>query len=337
MYKIAFICGNIPIYWHSVVIFVAALVGIVFFLAAYLRKEENFLGAMMACPISIMLSLILSRLFHWYFRPDSYGSFGMAMTDFFGLGHALLGAFAGCILTACLLRMMTAIDSLPVMLDCMSFGGCGAIALGRLSCLFTPDDRGSILSGIERLPWTFPAVTTTSGALEYRFATFLFQSLTAGCIFVAMLMLLYSRKKKARDGDMALLFLFLYCVSQILWDSTRYDSMHLRSNGFIGAVQLVCVLAAVVVLVILSTRQGRNAKTLMIFRWSLILAAIGCVAYMEYYVQIRGDRAGFAYMVMGVCLILMVAIGIDMWNRATISQPNGATKKHSGKYATTRK
>lgn len=335
MYKIAFIFGNVPIYWNSIVMTMAELTGIVFFLAAWFRKEKNFMGAVVACPVTIMLSLILSRLAHWYFRPDSYGSFGAAMTDFFGAGHALMGVFAGCLLAAYLLYLMGSIDSLPVMLDCMSFGGCGAIALGRLSCLFTPDDRGEILAGMENFPWTFPAVNPTSGELEYRFATFLFQSVTATCIFVLLLTILYGRNKKIapRDGDMTLLFLLLYCASQIVWDSTRYDSLHLRSNGFISAVQLLCALTLVAVLVILSIRQGVAARAGLILRWALIAVGIGGAGYMEYYAQIRGDRAGAAYAVMGACMVLVAAVGISMCCQKNGGEPRTAPKKYVGKYS----
>lgn len=311
MYKLAFIYGNVPIYWDSVILLLAELTGIVLFAAACLRKNQHWSGAVIACPIGIMLSLILSRLAHWYFRPDQYGSFAAAMTDFFGPGHALMGAFAGCFLTACLLYLMGSVDSLPAMLDCMSFGGCGAIALGRLSCFFTPDDRGAVLEGI----WTFPAVNPTSGALEYRFATFLAQSVTAACIFAVLLALLYRRNKKTRDGDMTLLFLLMYCASQIVWDSTRYDGLHLRQNGFISAVQLLCALVLVLVLAVLSVRLKDKKRLLLC--WGLIVPALGGAGCMEYYAQIRGDRAGTAYGIMGVCMALIVALGAGMHRRGT--------------------
>lgn len=197
MYKIAFIYGDIPIYWDSIILALAELTGIILFLAAYFRKGKNMTGALVACPVSIMLALILSRLTHWFFRPDTYGSFAAAMTNFFGPGHALMGAFAGCFLAACLLKLMNTIESLGAMLDCMSFGGCAAIALGRLSCFFTPDDRGSLLEGMESQPWTFPTLNATSGVLEYRFATFLFQSVTAGIIFAVLLVLFLNRRKNS--------------------------------------------------------------------------------------------------------------------------------------------
>lgn len=315
MVKIAFIYGNIPIYWDSILMTMAELTGLILFLAACRRRGKDFSGAVLACPIGIMLSLILSRLVHWYFRADSYDGFRMAMTDFLGPGHGLMGVFAALLLTACLLKMMGVIDSLPAMLDCMSFGGCAAIALGRLSCLFTSDDRGVIVNGWKGLPIAYPTMNPTSGALEYRFAVFFFQFLTAVCIFLFLLVLMQKQKKQRvyRDGDLTMLFLLMYCASQILWDSTRYDSLRLRRNGFISAVQLVCAFAVLTVLVIFSIRLGRRGQA---GRWGLIVFGFGCAGAMEYYAQIRGDRGWLAYGIMGAALALIVAVGLRMWAKA---------------------
>ena len=36
----------------------------------------------MAVPLAFVLSMVLSRLIHWYCRTDSYVSFEAAMTDY---------------------------------------------------------------------------------------------------------------------------------------------------------------------------------------------------------------------------------------------------------------
>lgn len=329
MYKIAFIFGNSPVYWDSVILALAVMTGFALFLAAWVRKGESLTTGALACPIALMLSLILSRLSHWYFRPEGYGSFAAAMTDFFGPGHALMGAFGGCILTACLLNMMGAVESVPAMLDCMSLGGCGAIALGRLSSLFTPDDRGAVLEEIKFFPLTYPAVNPTSGLPEYRFAAFFFQAFTAACIFAVLLVLF--RRKKGREGDMTLLFLLLYCASQILWDSTRYDALRLRTNGFISAVQLLCALVMAAVLLILSIRMKKAGQKGLLFSWLLIGVGLGGAGGMEYYAQIRGDRAALAYGVMALCLALTAAVGVNLWRRSGTEGGNeNHTKENTG-------
>ena len=313
MDKVALILGDTLIYWSSVVIALAVLTGVVFFLAACLLKSAEMTGAILACPLAIALSLLLGRLVHWYFRADSYESFAAAMTDFSGTEYALIGAFAGSLLAAGILRLVKAVGNLPRLLDCMSIGGCAAIALGRLSGFFTTQDRGEILDGVTNLPWVFPVVNSASGLPEYRFATFFFQAIAAGCIWG--LLLLLSRKKR-RDGDIALMFLLLYSASQIVLDSTRYDSLRLRSNGFISIVQLLCALTLVLVVAVFATRLKRKTgwKPGHVAVCLITAAAMGGAGYMEYYVQRHGNQAAFAYLVMGGCLCAVVLLGILLWH-----------------------
>ena len=313
MYKIAFIYGHTLVYWSSVVVALGAFTGILFFWAAYSRRPDSVLGAAFVCPLSVILSLILARLIYWYFRTDSYESLFAAMTDYSHTGFALAGAFAGCLLAAGFLRLVKVVKNLPFLLDCMSIGGCAAVSIGRLSCFFTSDDRGAILSGVTKLPWVFPVMNSTSGLLEYRFAAFLFQAIAAGCIFVILLFVF--RAARHRDGDIALLFLLFYCASQIVLESTRYDSLRLRVNGFISIVQVLCALALVFVVSVFLVRYQK--KTGWRFwhpaLWLLLASALGGAGYMEYHVQRHGNQAFFSYLVMSGCLALIVTLGVVLW------------------------
>lgn len=323
MYQLAFVCNNTLIFWHSVILVLAVLTGMIFFLATYYCRTGEITWAAVACPISIAASIALARVIYWLFRPEVYESLSQALSS---SGYALIGVFAGCFLTACLLRLLKAVNSLPSLLDCMCIGGSVAIALGRLSFFFTPEDRGEILSGFTGLPFVCPVVNATSGAEEYRFATFLFQALAAGCIFVYLLISFLNSlgKQRCRDGSITMKFLLLYCTSQIVLDSTRYDGLHLRSNGFISAVQVLCAVALVLVIGVLSAqvphRSGKLSR--MVPVWLLSAAALGGCAYMEYFVQRHGDRAVLAYTIMSGCLLVIVFAGFLLlcWGQPRIAQ-----------------
>lgn len=309
----------------------AVITGIVFFWAAYIRKSDDITGAAAACPLAIVLSLLLARLIHWYFRSDSYESLKAAMTDFTSTGYALIGAFAGCLLTAGILRLLKKSRNLPLMLDCMSIGGCASIAIGRLGCFFTSENRGEILPDGTQLPWAYPVRNTASGLLEYRFATFLFQAVIAGCIFIVLIILFWTgiRKKRYQNGDITLLFLLFYCASQIVMDSTRYDSLRLRSNGFISIVQILCALSLTLVFAVFSIRLRKRAvgKIWHFAIWLTLILGISGAGYTEYYVQRHGNQARFAYAVMSGCLGMIVMLGVILWR---IGLP---AKKRKGLYA----
>lgn len=329
MNKIAFVLGDLLIYWNSVIMALAILAGIVFFWAVFVRRSDNIAGAALLCPLAVVASLLCARLIHWYFLADSYDGFLSAMTDFTGSGYALSGAFFGCLLTAALLRVLRIVKDLPLTLDSMVIGGSAAIAVGRLGAFFTAENRGQILEGIQSLPLVYPVVNTTSGAAEYRFATFVFQSVIAAVLFAILLTMFLknSEKRFYRDGDITLVFLLMYSASQVVLDSTRYDALRLRSNGFISVVQVLCAVALVLSIVVFSVRLCKNKgwKPGYLLIWVLVAASVGLAAYMEYHVQRHGDQALFAYSVMSASLAVTVLSGMLLWRMSHTADKAFAT------------
>ena len=310
MDKIAFILGDAFIYWSSVVYCLATATAICFFLAFYLNKCGNAAAGFTAVPLSILLSLVFARVIHWYSRTDSYESFTAAVTDWSAGGYALLGVFAGCALTAALLKLIRLHRSTGTMLDCMSLAGAAGITVGRLASLFNASDRGQILSGIQTLPLVHPVTNAVSGAVEYRLATFMLQAIVALVIFLSLSAFYLKPRKGLREGDTCLIFLLVYGASQVLLDSTRYDSLFFRSNGFVSIVQVFSALALGLVIFLFSRRlvKSRGFRWWFVPLWILIAGCIGGGGFMEYYVQRHGDQALFAYSVMSAFLTGVVLL-----------------------------
>ena len=309
MERIAFIIGNRFFYWNSIVLTLAAAAAICLFLAFYLPRGRSEAAAV-AVPVALVLSVFFARLVHWYFRPDSYSGFLEAMTDFTSGGFALLGVLLGCTVTVLLLWLLRLEREPGQLLDAMSLGGCFGIALGRLSCFFSAADRGQLVS-FRSLPFAYPVNNAVTGAEEYRLATFVIQSMATAVIFLVLLAFFLLYKKK-RTGDTTLLFLLLYGMSQAVLDSTRYDSLFMRSNGFISVVQLSGALAVVAVSVLFAVRLVKNRGFRLWYCpiWLAMALMLGGAGYMEYFVQRHGDRAVFSYSIMTACLggIVMLSL-----------------------------
>ncbi len=312
MDKLAFISGESFIYWNSIVYTLAAATAICFFLAFYIGKCGNAVAGFAVVPLSMFLGIIAARFFHWYCQADSYESFLAAMTDYTSGGYALMGVFLGCFLAACLLRLIRLDRSLPEMLDAMAVSGCAGIAVGRLASLFNSSDRGQVLANFRNLPFAYPVTNAVSGAVEYRLATFMLQSLVALLLFVGLSVFYIrgNRQGKLRDGDTSLIFVLLYGASQVVLDSTRYDSLFFRSNGFVSVVQVLSALGLALAIFAFSKRMVKvyGLKFWQFLLWIPIAAGIGCGGYMEYYVQRRGNEAAFAYSVMSGCLIGVILL-----------------------------
>lgn len=312
MDKLALISGESFVYWNSIVYTLAAATAICFFLAFYLGKCGNAVAGFAVIPMSIFLGLVAARFFHWYCRADSYDGFLAAMTDYTSGGYALMGVFLGCFLSAGLLRLVRLSRSLPEMLDAMALSGCAGIAVGRLSSLFNASDRGQVLEHFKSLPFAWPVTNAVSGAVEYRLATFMLQSMVALLLFAGLtaFYLRGHRKGSLKDGDTSLIFLLIYGASQVVLDSTRYDSLFFRSNGFVSVVQVLGALGLGLAIFVFSKRMVKayGLKFWQFLLWIPMAAGIGCGGFMEYYVQRRGNEAVFAYSVMSGCLGLVILL-----------------------------
>lgn len=317
MEKVAFIYGETFVYWSSIILTIAVVAAIAFFAGLYLWKSKNGAALCLTVPAALVLSVALARWIHWYCLTDSYESLRAAMTDYTWGGYALMGAFAGCLLAACFMRVIRVSDNLPQMLDCMCLAGGLGIAVGRLASLFNASDRGQVVADTVVFPFAYPVSNAVSGEAENRLATFMLQSISTGTIVALLLLymlLCVLRRKKLRDGDVTLLFMLMYGACQIILDSTRYDSLFMRSNGFISLVQILGLAGVLVAIVMFSIRmvKARGFKWFYFLFWLLLLALMGGGGYMEYYVQRHGDQAAYAYRNMGMCLAGIVLITLLM-------------------------
>ena len=313
MDKLAYIGGSFSIYWSSVILTLAAATAVCFFLAFYLQKTGNAIAGFTVVPVSIVLSILFARFFHWYCRDDSYAGFLAAMTDYSSGGYALMGVFLGCFLAAVITRLCKLHTSLPGMMDCMCLAGAAGISVGRLASFFNASDRGNILENLRTLPFAWPVTNAVSGSQEYRLATFVIQAMIAGAIFFGLVIFhLHGIDRRDRkDGETTLVFALCYGASQVVLDSTRYDSLFFRSNGFVSIVQVLSAIALAVVIVIFSIRlvkAGGFKFWYVLLFWLPLAALIGVAGFMEYYVQRHGSEAIFAYSVMSGCLLAVVLI-----------------------------
>ena len=310
MYPIAAMLNSLVLYRYSLILALAAAAGICCFMACCCHQKIPCRQGAAVSLISLILSLLFSRLVYWYGRPDSFTSLFQALLSRSTETLALTGCFAGCGLAALFLGKQAGRRKI---LDCMCVAGCAAISLGRLACFFSETNRGQVMTTLTGIPWAYP-VATISGGLEYRFATFLFQAMAAAVLGIFLAVIFF--RKKRQPGEVTLLFLLCYSATQIILDSTRYDSLYLRSNGFVSMVQVLSAVALVGVVVLLCIRTAKilSIRKWMVPVWIALAGLFGGVGYMEYYVQRHGREAAFSYTIMGICLTSIVALGLILWN-----------------------
>ncbi len=310
MAQIAFIAGDNFLYWKDILLILAAASFVFTFLALYWGHGGKFEAGIVTVCMALGLSMVLSRLVHWYSSPDSYPDLlSVAGSG----GYQLIGCFLGCPMAVLLGKAMGLHDHTGKMLDHMCLAGSLAISLGRLASLFDGTCRGQILENT-LLPWVYPVENVVSGAVEYRFATFLVQSQIAGLLFFALLYAYVKRPEKSVDGETAEVFLLCYSASQIVLDSTRYDSAYFHFNGFVSIVQVACAvtLVAIIVRASIGRIRRKQVRTVDFGIWACIAGLIGLAGYMEYYVQRHGNLALYAYSVMSLSLLGIVLLTMTL-------------------------
>ena len=317
MEKIAFIIGEQFLYWAPMILVIAAFSAMCAFVALQLGTGGKALGTFLVLPLSLILGILLGRLVHWYCRPDGYESLAAAMTDFASGSYALTGVAAGAVIAVCFARLIRALDNLPKAFDCLAIAGSLGIAVGRMNHLFNANDRGQVVATITDLPLVYPVANVVTGEPEYRLATFMLQAIVAGTLFVVLTVffLVGKGKKTLRDGDTCLLFMLCYGASQVLFDSTRYDSLFLRSNGFVSMVQILGAVMMAVAFVLFSIRMVRanRWKWWYVLLWVGIVGGLTCAGIMEYFVQRRGNEAAMFYNGMSAGLLLTIGTAIAIY------------------------
>lgn len=309
MTQIAFVWESWNVYWSGIVLALAVLAAVLAALAFRLLQGRSAADILLLLPPALFLSLLLSRLLHFYCFYRQYAGLRQALTDFSVGSFSLPGVFAGVLLTVLLARLLRVIDSAAELLDALSPAAALGLCAGRLCFFFNSMDRGKMTFRSEllhALPFSTPL--ETSGGLEWRAAVFFWQSLTALALFLLLSVLFFRLRKtpRRRDGGLFLLFMALCCASEILFDSMRYDSAFLRSNGFVSLVQILgtAVLTAELILFSVQAAKKGAAKSRIARGCLLFLFGAALAGFMEYAVQRRGDLYPFFYAGMALGLVL---------------------------------
>lgn len=322
MTQIAFVWGSWSVYWSGIILALAVLAASLAALAFRLLQGRDAAGLLLFLPFAMLLSLLLSRLLHFYCFYRQYSGLRQALTDYSCGSFSLPGVFAGVLLAVLLARLLGLTDSAAEFLDALSPAAALGLGAGRLCFFFNSLDRGKMTfrsEALHGLPFSTPLDIV--GGCEWRAAVFFWQSLTTFALFLLLTVLFFLRRKdpQRRNGRLFLLFMAIFCAAEILFDSMRYDSAFLRSNGFVSLVQILGIGVLLSELILFACRAaGKNAGKGRIVRGCLLfILGAGLAGVMEYAVQRRGNlyAACYALMALGLCLCCTALLRMEKLSR----------------------
>ena len=328
------------IHWSSVLIFFGVLAFITMTLALW--KAKNPRSAALGCffPLTIILSFLFSRLFHWYFNMEQYSSgFGSgilsglisSLTRFDIGSYCLPGVILGVLLAAFIVHRLGFVSSTGRILDFAAPGICLFLVFARLSAFFNGSFIGKrpvTISVLQRFPFCV-TITDAAGNLTYRPAVFMLEVVLMLLAFVIVLgFFLSSRTVKMNwpcksTGNVWRMFLLAYSAIEIVTDSLRTDSplMHFTFltslnaySAFISFAQVTAVAFLLYVFLyylVCSIRSGgfswKHALAILLF----ILSLVGVGFFGEYSIQRYGTvLRGYVIMVISLMIIISVSVSL---------------------------
>ena len=322
MNTILYSSGTLSLSYSSVILAFAAAACFCMTWSLFRARGGRGVTLCLFLPLSVVFSVFLSRILHWYCHTEQYSSFFSALTDFRTGGFVLTGVLFSILLSALFLSLFPFHSEIPVLLDCLSPGTVILFIFIRLSALFNSSCRSKIAvtaPSLQRLPFA-AEILDAAGNTEYRFATFFAEAVILGILLIALL-IFYARHasiaentSRRTSGDVWLMFLNWYSAIEVLSDSTRYDSSFTRLNGFVSVVQTTCGVFMLSVLVIASIRaiRAEGLRPRHILVWFLWLLSLGGAGISEYLVQRHGDWYLSCYAFMAFWLILMAGLSTRM-------------------------
>ena len=335
MNPIALYLGNTVVFWNGIMVALAVAAGFFLGYAVYTAHSGTGATLWIMLPVALALSLIFSRLLHYICYPSAYDSLFSALTSLTSGGYCMQGMIIGVILAAVIVARSGLAESAGIILDAMAPGLALTCGLIKLSDIFNSSCRGKISitnKSLQHLPLASP-LTDAGGKQDYRLATF-FLEFIAFLVVMAVLLVIYNKyhsrpmkKPCPRTGHIARIFFTLFGLIEVICDSTRYDAPHMKfssgnaigrlltkASGFIGMGMLFAAILVLCMFVYYSrmscAANGRKAKHIIL--WILYVITLLGAGGSEYLYQ----RFGWVWLygTMGICLIIMGACVIIMYN-----------------------
>lgn len=253
MNPILFDLGFIKIYWYSIMIFLALLIGgwLVLKEAKRFKIPEDFVTNLFffAIPISILGARLYYVLFNW-----SY--YSMHLVEIFKIwegGLAIHGGLLFGLLWVIFYTKKYKVNTLK-MLDMIVVGLIVGQAIGRWGNFFNGEAHGpattlEFLQGLH-LP-EFIIKGMNIGGIYYQ-PTFLYESLW--CLIGFIILIIIRRTKYIKVGQLTGVYLIWYSIGRFLIESLRTDSLMLF--GFKQAQIVSVLLIAIGIIIIVVKNRG---------------------------------------------------------------------------------
>ncbi len=247
--------GIIRIYWYSVFIFLAILIGgtVVLKEAKRFNIPENFMLNLFFWIIPV--SLIGARTYYVIFNWSLYSSNFASIFKVWEGGLAIHGAIIAGLVFTILYTQKYKVNTLFI-LDFIVVGLIIGQALGRWGNFFNGEAHGGIVAYETLKKFFIPDFIINGMKIggNYYQPTFLYESLW--CLLGFIVILIIRRLKYIKIGQVTCSYMIWYGVGRFFIEGLRTDSLMLGGLRAAQIVSILMVLAGIITVIIL----GRGSK-----------------------------------------------------------------------------
>ncbi len=244
MNRVALDLGIIQIYWYSLFMFLALLMGSIIVYKEFKKTkvdEEFFIN--LAFNV-IIFGVIGARAYYVLFNLDYYLANPIEIFKVWNGGLAIHGGILAALIFIIFYCRKHKVYSLKI-LDMIVVGLILGQAIGRWGNFFNGEAYGAIttLDSLQKLGIPEFVINGMFIMGEYRQPTFFYESMW--CLFGFLAMLIVRKYKYLRRGQLTGFYLFWYGIERFVVEALRADSLMLGGVKIAQIVSIIFVLAGI--------------------------------------------------------------------------------------------
>lgn len=240
--------GPITIYWYSVFILTAFILG--FFLASKEFKRQNLPLSFLNDYFFYLVPIVIvgARIYYVLFEWEYYSSHLLDIFKVWNGGLAIHGGvFAGIIFTIYYTKKHK-IDSLKLLdiaAPCLILGQ----AIGRWGNFFNQEAYGPATSLSNLMDLHLPQFVVDGMLIDgtYYHPTFFYESVA--CFLGFIIMIIVRRYRRLKVGQISALYFIIYGITRFFIEALRQDSLMLGNIKVAQLVSIILVIVGVVLLI----------------------------------------------------------------------------------------
>lgn len=250
--------GNITIYWYSILILTAFVLG--YFMVSHEMKKEKIPSNFLVDYFFYLVPIVIlgARAYYVIFEWKSYQNNLLEIFAVWNGGLAIHGGIiAGLIFTVFYTKKknINTLKLFDMIAPCLIIGQ----AIGRWGNFFNQEAHGpettlQFLQGLHLPDFIIEGMHFSDlGKYAYWHPTFLYESV--GCLVGFLLIMFIRSRKKVRIGTQASIYFIVYGITRFFIEALRQDSLMFIGLKIAQLVSIAMILAGIGLMIYSITRE----------------------------------------------------------------------------------